>query len=222
AALGVFLAWAAQPLLEALRPADFLTWKPIAIDARALSFSAIVAVACGVLFGTLPAVAASRANIAAAASTRAAGRGASRLRHALVAVEVALAVVLVAGAALLGQALHHVVAIDPGVRADGVVTMTASLPATRYGEDARVDVFYRTLFDRIRAIPGVRAAGAVQALPFSGNTSVRPYATDRSAPTLESPVAHYRIVTPGWRARRGATRARSARASPSAAVRART
>ena len=198
AALGVFLAWAAQPLLEALRPADFLTWKPIAIDARALSFSAIVAVACGVLFGTLPAVAASRANIAAAASTRAAGRGASRLRHALVAVEVALAVVLVAGAALLGQALHHVVAIDPGVRADGVVTMTASLPATRYGEDARVDVFYRTLFDRIRAIPGVRAAGAVQALPFSGNTSVRPYATDRSAPTLESPVAHYRIVTPGY------------------------
>src|SRR5262249_13520926 len=153
AGAGVLIAWLAQPLLDTLRPTGFLTWKPVAIDGRALLVSFLLALACGVLFGTVPAIAASRANVAPAASQRATGRGASRVRQALVAVEVALAVVLVAGAALLGQTLSHVTAVDPGFDADGVVSMTLSLPAARYGEDKRVDVFYRTLLDRVRAIP---------------------------------------------------------------------
>jgi putative ABC transport system permease protein len=198
AALGVVAAWLAQPLLDALRPSGFVTWKPVGIDARAVAFAAFVAVACGVLFGTLPALVASRANIAAAASERASGRRSSRVRQTLVAVEVALALVLVAGAALLGQTLTHVTRVDPGFQPDGAVSMTVSLPATRYGEDHRVNLFYRSLFERIRAIPGVRAAGAVQALPLSGNTSVRPYAIDGAPVTLSSPVGHYRIVTPGY------------------------
>jgi len=198
AAAGVALAWAAQPLLDTLRPAGFVTWKPIAIDARALGLAAIVAVVCGALFGTIPAIVASRANIAAAASERAAGRRSARLRQTFVAIEIALAVVLVAGAALLGQTLVHIAGVDPGFQPEGVVTMTVSLPATRYGEDPRVDAFYRALLDRVRAIPGVRAAGAVQALPLSGNTSVRPYHVLGTPPADPPPVAHYRIVTPGY------------------------
>ncbi len=198
AVVGVCAAWAAQPLLDALRPAGFVTWKPVAVDARALAFSAIVAIACGSLFGTIPALVASRANIAAAASERAAGRRGAGVRQTLVAVEIALAVVLVAGAALLAQTLTHIAAIDPGFHPDGVVTMTVSLPAARYGEDRAVDAFYRTLFDRIRAIPGVRAAGAVQALPLSGSTSVRPYHVLGTPPADPPAIAHYRIVTPGY------------------------
>ena len=200
-AVGALLAWAAQPLMAALRPADLLTWKPIAIDARALAFSFVVAVTAGVVFGTLPAVVASRAsraNIAAAASERSAGRGSSRTRQTLVAIEVALALVLVAGAALLGQTLVRVTSRDPGFRADGVVTMTLSLPRARYADDARVDAFYRSLLDRVRALPGVRAAGAIQALPLSGNTSVRPYRVDGGPEGDARPSAHYRIVTPGY------------------------
>ena len=198
ATVGVLLAWSAQPLVDALRPDGFLTWKAVTIDARALMFSSAVAIVCGVLFGTAPALVASRVTIASAASKRTAGRGASRLRQTLVAVEMALAVVLVAGAALLAQTLAHVIAVDPGFDPDGVVSMTVSLPATRYEEDTRVDLFYQTLFDRLRALPGVRAAGAIQALPLSGNTSVRPYSIDGSPITLASPVAHYRIVLPGY------------------------
>jgi putative ABC transport system permease protein len=198
AGAGVVLAWAAQPLLEALRPADLITWKRIAIDGRALAFAAAVAFGCSVLFGTLPAVLASRANIAAAASDRSAGRGASRLRQALVAVEVALAVVLVSGAALLGRTLAHVTAVDTGFRADGVVAMRVALPSTRYSEGPRVDAFYRALLDRVRSIPGARAAGTVHALPLSGNTSVRPYTVEGGPAGDARPVAHYRIVTPGY------------------------
>jgi putative ABC transport system permease protein len=195
---GVALAWLAQPLVDALRPADLVTWKPIAIDTRALVFSAIVAIVCGALFGTLPAFVASRASIAATASERSAGRHGSRVRQTLVAVEVALAVILVAGAALLSQTLSHMTAVDPGFRPESVVTATVALPADRYSDDGRVDRFYRTLFDRLRALPGVRAAGAVQALPLSGNTSVRPYSIDGVPIASTSPVAHYRIVVPGY------------------------
>jgi putative ABC transport system permease protein len=198
AVTGVVLAWSAQPLLAALRPADLLTWKRIAIDGRALAFSAIVALASGALFGTFPALLASRANIAAAASERSAGRRASRLRQTLVAIEVALAVVLVSGAALLGQTLAHVTAVDPGFRPEGVVTMVVALPATRYGDDRRIDSFYDGLLERVRSLPGVRAAGAVHALPLSGNTSVRPYQVDGGPTGDARPVAHYRIVTPGY------------------------
>jgi putative ABC transport system permease protein len=198
ASVGVALAIGGQPLIQALRPADLLAWKPVALDGRALAFSAVTAVVCGLVFGTLPALVASRANIAAAASARSAGRQAVRARQALVAIEVALAVVLVAGAALLGQTLAHLTGVDPGFNPDSVVTMTVALPPTRYGDDRRVNLFYRELFDRLRAIPGVRAAGAVHALPLSGSTSVRPYEVAGAPVGNARPVAHYRIVVPGY------------------------
>ena len=157
-----------------------------------------MAFACGVLFGTLPAIIASRANIAATASDRAAGRRIGRLRQALVAVEVGVAIVLVAGAALLGQTLAHVVAVDPGFQAAGVVTARISLPPARYAESSRVDAFYRTLLERVRGIPGVRAAGTIQALPLSGSTSVRPYRVFGRPAGTEQTLAHYRIVSPGY------------------------
>jgi len=196
AVTGVALARLALPLVETLRPADLLTWKPIALDVRALTFAAIVAMVCGMGFGTLPAFVASHANISADASERSAGHRASRVRQTLVAVEIALAVVLVAGAALLAQTLAHMTAVDPGFRPEGVVTMTVALPTTRYNDDRRVDQFYRALFDRLRSLPGVRAAGAVHVLPLSGNTSVRPYRLEGTA--VASSDAHYRIVIPGY------------------------
>ena len=195
---GVALAWFAQPLIDALRPPDLVTWKPIAIDTPALVFSAIVAIVCGALFGTFPALVASRASIAATASERSAGRRASRVRQTLVAVEVALAVVLVAGAALLSQTLSHMTAVEPGFRPDSVVSMTVALPVARYKDDLRVDLFYRSVFERLRSIPGVRAAGAIHALPLSGNTSVRPYRVEGAAPVDPPTISHYRIVLPGY------------------------
>jgi len=90
------------------------------------------------------------------------------------------------------------IAIDPGFRPDGVVTMTLALPETRYADDSRVQTFYRTLLARVQSVSGVRAAGAVHALPLSGNTSVRPYQIEGGPGGNDRPVAHYRIVTPGY------------------------
>jgi putative ABC transport system permease protein len=195
---GVALAWFAQPLVDRLRPADLITWKPIALDVPALACAAGVAIVCGALFGTFPALIASRASIGATASERAAGVRASRVRQALVAVEVALAVVLVVGAALLSKTLSHMTAVEPGFRPDSVVSMTVALPVARYADDRRVDLFYRALAERLRSIPGVRAAGATHALPLSGNSSVRPYRVEGTPPRDPPTIAHYRIVVPGY------------------------
>ena len=196
--LGLAFAWAAQPAVAALRPQDLLVWKPIALDGRALAFACAAAAISGLLFGTVPAVAASRGSLASGASARAAGRSAARTRQALIAFEVALALVLVVGAALLARTLARLTSIDPGFVPDGVVTMTVSLPEGRYPTNRSADAFYQAAFDRIRALPGVRAAGATQSLPLSGNTSVRPYRLEGDSPGRVRPVAHYRVVTPGY------------------------
>ena len=197
-ALGVALARAAQPVVAALRPSDLLIWKPIALDARALAFALGTALLSGVLFGTLPALAASRAGLGSGASTRAAGKTASRTRQALIAFEVALALVLLVGAALLGETLARLTSIDPGFVADGVVTMTVSLPPGRYPTHEATDAFDAAVFERIRALPGVRAAGATHALPLSGAASVRFYQIEGQPPPGSRQVANYRIVTPGY------------------------
>jgi len=197
-AAGVAIAWLAQPVLAGLRPADFLAWKPIAIDVRAVIFALLTTTTAAVLFGTLPAIVVSRGRLSQAASARTGGRGMTRARQALVALELALAIVLVIGAALLAQTLARVTAVDLGFVPNGVVSMSVSLPVTRYADAGRVNRFYNELLDKMRALPGVRAAGAIQRLPLSGSTSVRPYRVEGAAATERPPVAHYRIVTPGY------------------------
>jgi len=198
-AVGVALAWAAQPLLARLRPTDFLAWKPIWIDGRALGFAVAAAVGSAALFGTLPAIAAARFRLIETASMRSGGRAAARARQTLIAFELALAFVLVAVAVLVGETLYRLTSTDLGFDPDGVVTMSLSLPAGRYTNAAKIDAFYDAVFERIRALPSVRAAGATHALPLSGYTSVRPYRVFGAATHDERPpVAHYRIVTPGY------------------------
>ena len=197
-ALGAGLAAAAQPVLNALRPATLVLWKPVAIDARALLFALTATTIAGVVFGTLPAFFASRAHTGALASSRTAGRGSSGARQALIAFEVALALVLVVGAALFAETLGNLNKAPLGFDPDHVVTMTVSLPEGRYGDDGRVDTFYDEFFTRLRALPGVAAAGATSALPLSGNTSVRPYHVPGGPSGRQSATAHYRIVVPGY------------------------
>ncbi|MGE5246368.1 MAG: ADOP family duplicated permease [Betaproteobacteria bacterium] len=197
-AAGVLAAWAAQPLLATLRPADLLAWKPVAIDARALIVALGASVAAGVITGTAPVFVAARADIGAIASSRSAGPGGARTRQALVAFEMALAFILVAAAALLARTLDRLTSADLGLVPGHVVTMEVSLPDSRYPGDERVRAFYDALFDRIRALPGVVHVGATAELPLSGNTSVRPYQVPGGPTGRDRPVAHYRLVTPGY------------------------
>ncbi len=199
-ALGLALALLARPLVAALRPEDFVAWKPIAVDARAILFAAAASVIAGVLFGLLPALVLSDRRLGQRASMRGAGLGVSRARLTLVGLEVALSVVLVCGAAVLARTLERLTTVDPGFEPTGVVTMRVSLPEARYRDDQQVRTLYDRTLERIRALPGVEAAGATHVLPLSGDSSVRPYrvAGQSVNDARDLPLAHYRVVTDGY------------------------
>jgi predicted permease len=180
AAVGLVLAgWGKYALQAMLRPDSgsftvrLAQWNQIEIDGRVLLFTLILAVATGVLFGLAPAIAASRGNVNPALKDGGrgvvGGRG-GRMRMILVAAEIAIAFVLLTGAGLLMRSFVKLRAIDPGFDSRNVMTMVVSVAGRpEYVGPAR-DVLYRTILERVRAVPGVRSASMTNHLPLAGDT----------------------------------------------------
>lgn len=123
----------------------------------------------GLLFGVIPAWRASRADAGAALkSVRAtAGRGESGARFVLVGLQVAVALVLLSSAALIGTSVYRLLHVSPGFDPEGIVTMRINLPGT-YQDAAAVNAFHDTLRERLEAIPGVTAVAAINQPPLTG------------------------------------------------------
>jgi putative ABC transport system permease protein len=140
------------------------------IDRTALAFVFLISAASGLLFGIGPAFTASRPSFQTALKgTTRSTTGADRTRHALVFTEVALAAVLLICCALMMRSFVALTHVDPGFRPENVVTANAGLMKERYPDAASILRFYRDSLARIRALPGVQAAGTVTHLPFGGN-----------------------------------------------------
>ncbi len=172
-ALGTMLArWGTALLVSAL-PAglDLPRAGDIHVDLRILVFASFVTILTAVIFGLVPSI--NSARPAPQAALREATRGASsgrsrnRLGGALIVAEVALALILLAGAGLLGRSFWELRRVDPGFRADQVLTMRTTLPASRYETDDHLRVFTRELLERIGNLPGLRAVGFANALPMA-------------------------------------------------------
>jgi predicted permease len=144
----------------------------IALDWRVLAFTVLIAVATGLLFGLIPALQASRPDLSATLK-ESGGRAGTGLRHnkartALVVGEVALAVVLLVGAALLIRTSLALGAVRPGFDTANVLTMRMSLTGPRLTRSSEIDRMVRGGVERIRAIPGVEAAGGTCCVPLEG------------------------------------------------------
>ncbi|MBA3883444.1 MAG: ABC transporter permease [Chthoniobacterales bacterium] len=142
------------------------------LDRSVLSFVFLISALSGILFGLGPAFIASRATFQEAlkGGTRSStGAGAERTRHALVFAEVALASLLLIGCALMLRSFVALMHVDPGFRAENVVTANAGLMKGPYADAATMIRFYRDSLAKIRTLPGVSAAGVVTHLPFGGN-----------------------------------------------------
>ncbi|PYQ46905.1 MAG: ABC transporter permease [Acidobacteria bacterium] len=203
-ALGALAAaWGTRWLAEAGGPVPRLA--EASLDARALAFAAAVSLAVALLAGLVPALQATRGDLADALAEG--GRGAStgpsgvRARSALVVSELALAVLLLAGAGLLLRSFQRLSAVSPGFSADGVLTLEVSLPAATYAEPAR----RAALFDRIRqglqALPGVRAAAVASRLPLTGPGLSGPFSIEGRAFDPHAAVpqfAVFRAVSPEY------------------------
>src|ERR1700688_1781398 len=174
------------------------------IDVGALLFTFGVAVGTGILFGLAPALEASRGAqyqiLKEGGRTGTEGRATHRLRRIFVAAEAALAVLLLAGSGLLLRSFVKLLAVDPGFRSEGVLTLQVALPSAKYPKPEQTGAFFRELVDRIQQLPGVQAAGAVSSLPLSGNGNSGTTTVDSRAvsPQDASPEADWRVVTPGF------------------------
>ena len=147
----------------------------LSLDARVLGFTALVAMATGLLFGLAPALQATRTDLVPSLKDDAAalsGGGRMRLRGLLVVAQVTVCVVLLVGAALLTRGAMRAARVDIGFHPEGLAITTVDLAMHRYSAD-RGAVFYRDALDRVRAIPGVTSAALVERLPFSPNLHTR-------------------------------------------------
>src|SRR6185295_8339469 len=154
---------------------DGLPGASVQLDYRVFGFALLVSIATGILFGTVPAWIASRAdlNLALRENSRGstAGRSQHRLRHMLIVGEVAFAMVLLAAAGLFLRGLQRFINADPGWRVDGLVTAAMSLRGDKYKDDKQRVVFLTELENRLRTLPGVQHAAIGGSQPVFGYNS---------------------------------------------------
>jgi putative ABC transport system permease protein len=199
AALG---AWGLR-LLLALAPDGIPRLAEVKLDPRIFLATFAVALLTGAAFGIAPALEASAVHLQPAlkeGGSAGTGREGGRLRRAFVAAEIAIAIVLLVGAGLMIRTFLALRAIDPGWKPDGVVTLEVSVAGTSHAAPEQREPVYRQLLERIRAVPGVAAAGAINHLPIAGDIWRFPYTVEGrpAARPGESPVTVYRAVTPGY------------------------
>ncbi len=196
--LAVALAWSSLRALTPLLPRvpAFRALAP-AIDARVLAFTLAIAVVTGIVFGLAPAFQGTRQGMLRASSASPRRMFAGRL---LMGAELALSIVLLAGAALLVKSLWRLESVEPGFRPDHLLTMQVSLPRTKYPDPASVRNFYREVVSRVDVLPGVSSAVGVNIRPFLNFTvGTLIEVPGRAVRGGETPlVLEHRVATPGY------------------------
>jgi putative ABC transport system permease protein len=203
-ALGLLLAiWGVDALIS-LEPQGIPRLSEIRIDTTVASFTLALSIATGLLFGLVPAFHSTSASLSG--SLKEAGRGAlttrggARMRGALVIAEMALAVMLLAGAGLLIRSFTKLASVDPGFHATQALTFELSLPDSRYEKEPQQVGFFDQLLPRLRAIPGVQSAAAAMSLPLSGSNFVLTFevAGRPPVPPSQQPAMQIRVATPEY------------------------
>jgi putative ABC transport system permease protein len=171
--LGLGFAWLGIKALVAISPRDLVSLQSVGLNVTVLLWTLGVSLLTGIIFGLAPAVHISRLNLndslkEGGKSESSQASGSRRLRSALVVSEIALAVVLLASAGLLIRSFMRLQQVDRGFQTDNILTMVIRLPDAGYSEDAQLVTFFNQALERIRHLPGVRAAGMVNFLPLYG------------------------------------------------------
>jgi putative ABC transport system permease protein len=201
-ALGVYLGRLIIDGILAILPFQMLPSEAdVRISIPVLLFTVSATAFAGVLFGCAPAWQASRLDLNDALKQGGrAGGGGGRLRRALVVLEFAMALVLLAGGGLALLSFWNLTRIDLGVRTDHVLTFSLPLPQGRFKEAERIGPYYRQLLEKIESVPGVETAAVTTGLPLRGTGLGRPFRI-AGAPQVEpgmSQSAGVQLVTPGY------------------------
>jgi predicted permease len=202
-ALGIMIAIWGVDALVALSPDKLPRLQAVHVDGRVLLFAAFLIVLTSVLFGLAPALAAVRADVnhylkdGDRAATSGGSRG--RLRNWLVATEMALALVLLAGAGLLMRTFVNLKHVHMGFNPDRVLTFQTDLPGKRYPKDAMYIGFYKNLAARFEALPGVQFVGFGSDIPWTGYDANTDFDIEGRASDPNHPLeARYHFASPGY------------------------
>lgn len=203
-ALGLVVGRLVLGAFTALVPLDLPWLTGLHLDPRAVAFTFALSAATGLAAGLAPALHAARSpdlvgSLKAGGSSADGHRG-HRLRRALAVAEMALALILLAGAGLFLRSFAGLVQVDPGYRTERVLTARLSLPGAEYQENESVVGFYRSLMERVAEIPGIESAGAVTNLPLTTRLGDHSFIIE-GRPIPEGsvkPDADWQTVTPGY------------------------
>jgi putative ABC transport system permease protein len=199
-AMGLGLSvWATQ-FLSSLVPPGIAPLSG-SLDVRVFLFTAAVSILTGILFGIIPALRVSSLSLTTSlkdgGGRGSVGTGGQRLRDVLVISEVALAIVLLAGASLMIRSFENLVHLDPGFRADHVLVMRTPMQMQKYNTQALRSRFYDQILERVEHLPGVVAAGYTTWIPLTnegGATGITIEGRAEPAPG-QTPVPNVRIVS---------------------------
>jgi putative ABC transport system permease protein len=205
-AVGLLVAKWSLALFQGLLPSELATLPRIAsvtIDARVLIAALLVTTVTGVVFGALPAAAASDLRLGARLGEHGRGGGAGtrswQMRAALIVLEMAMSLMLLVGAGLLIVSFRHLIDVSPGFQPEHLVASSLTLPPTTYDTHARITGFHEALLERVRAMPGVTSAGVVTGLPFGGQDARIGFQIEGRDATPSQPTrAHPRLVSAGY------------------------
>ena len=173
-AFGLLIGYWGVKALVSLNEDKIPRANEISLDWKVLLFTFGVSIVTGILFGIVPALQTTKADLhetlkeggrSAAATTK------QWIRSSLVVVEIGLALAVLVGAGLLVKSFLQVQQVNPGFNPDGLLTMSLSLPATKYSEAPQRANFYKQVLNDVRSLPGVQSVGAVSVLPLSGGGS---------------------------------------------------
>ena len=199
--LGILLAAIGIKPFVLFWPGSLPRAEQVHLDWHVLLFALAVSIASGILFGLAPALRAPTRELEL--TLRAAARsvtGSSRRLHAgFVVAEIALAVVLLVSAGMLGRTLLHLNSLDPGVDVHNVLTARAALSAATLENPARTRVAWQDVLDRVRTVPGVQAVAMVDTVPLrDGNNQIGYWTSADLPPDDKQPLTLASSVTPDY------------------------
>jgi putative ABC transport system permease protein len=202
---GIAMGWALMVGLKAWIPPFFLPAEAdVRLDWHVFLFTAAIVMVTGILFGIAPAVHAARSELVA--SLKEGGRGATagvgrrRVRNALVVAEIALAFILLSGAALLIRSFYQLQQVDPGFDTTNVITMWLPMTSEQYPDGPRILSYLEQVMDKLRAVPGVQEVATTSGLPLEGWSEGMPFLIE-GQPFLDlanRPPANFKRVSPSY------------------------
>jgi predicted permease len=198
-ALGVLLAYGGLQALLAAAPIDLPRLNEVRVDTTVLLFALLTSAATGVILGILPAWRASLAApfeiLKSGSRTATEGKGGLRVRNVLVSLEVGLSALLLVTAGLLIASFVRLITIDKGFQVERVAAADLLLPRAKYPQDAQRVAFFDRVLQKARALPGVRSAAMISALPLQGETWIDTVHTENDArPETEYPSTNVRFI----------------------------